>query len=385
MRKAKAILSIFLAVFLCLGMSGVTAAQSDFEDVTFIREVYFTGYGEDFDYLEVEPGENVELYVAHILVPVWSPREAHDEIVVGFEDEPLDCLTTRAFEDVDNGLSSDVYDRYYEVTAPTEPGTYFFYKVRTNTHPCSAAEDIYRNYPLLREVIATVKVIAEEEDKDEWRIIYYAENSVTNYKFPYSITFLQRGQKIRIEIDTDKFGYLYDGSATISVEEDIWINYGSGMVSRRDTNEDEFYEIKVDPSEIWAIKSALLLAGLIPGVGTSLSVVDYWNEVVEPEKSVDKYVKHDKTNKPNGMEYDLHKYFEWAQISNDRDIVVIPWHKHAFSLRMRAVRIDCPTIQFPEDGSRDIVFRINCVIEGETVRHDIAIPIEFQDTDNLPI
>ena len=158
MEKIKAILPVFLAVFLCLSVSAVYAQGTHAQ----INSVSLNGQG---DYLKIEPGGLIGVEVFYeFLYPYPLPKKIV-EIVVGFEDTPGICLIDGLLDDI-TGLTG-VFDHKmgFGMIAPTEPGIYHIMRVRTEGYTCQGARELYRDYPSTRKIIGIIEVIGSESDE----------------------------------------------------------------------------------------------------------------------------------------------------------------------------------------------------------------------------
>lgn len=383
MKKTRVISAIFLAVFLCLSVSAVYAQNDQYETHAQIHSVSLNGQG---DYLKIEPGGLIEVEVFYeFRYPYPLPKDI-SEIVVGFEDTAGICLIDGILDKIPGLTGVFDYSTIFGMIAPTEPGIYHLMRTRTKGYTCHDARELYRENPSTRKIIGTIEVI--DNGSGEWKCIYEKVTDIRpgpDFDEYYKIAFYQRENEIRIEINTPDFYEVHSGSVSISVEESIHVYYDTGNVSGVLFGETDYREIKPDPLNVWKEKSFLVLAGLIPGVGFSINVVGYVEAVTDQENAVDRYEEVDLTE---DLILPPRDFFEWSGVSNWRDIVVIPWHLTGIIWDATAIRIDCPQMIFSYAGTHDVVFRIDCYVYDQKVRHDIALPIEFASTwatDDLPI
>lgn len=384
MKKTRVISAIFLAVFLCLSVSAVYAQDNEYEAGAEIYSVSLNGQG---DYLTIEPGGAIELEVWYdFWYPYPLPKDL-PEIVIGFEDAPMDCLIAGLLDDITGLTGVFDYNRTYKLVAPTEPGTYHILQTCTKGYTCDGAKKLYREYPSTRKVIGTIEVIEDDAESGAWKCIYDEETEVPaitgGVAGIYRIAIYQRGNEKRIEISTEDWYVISSGSVSISVNEDVYVDYDTGKVSSIVLGETDYTEIIPDPLAVWKEKSALLMAGLIPGIGFALNVIGYVDEVLGDENAVYLYEKKDVTR---DQKYPPGDYFNISDMANWRDVVVVPWFSDG--KRAKSIRIDCPAMTIENGGTHDIAFRIDILMTGGKVRNDIALPIKFASTwttDDLPI
>ena len=326
------------------------------------------------DCIITEPGEVIGIEIFYEFLPVFSPRERINEVVIGFEDEPIFCLVGPFLDEPTNIRRFVQAD---EIIAPSEPGIYHVMMTRIMGYSCEDAKKYYRENPSKREIIGTIEVIGD--DPGAWKEIhrhnigYVSSNYMT---VNYCVAFYQRDNNLRIEISTPDYYWLNHGSVSISVEESVDVYYNTGNVWGVLFPSSEYSEITpdIDPDLAWAQRSILLVAGLIPGLGSTLNAIGYLEDITDEENRVHRYAKESKIDDSKYVPKD---YFELRKMSNERDIVVIPWYVGIPIHGASAIRINCPDMVFPAHGTYDMAFRIDCLVDGEKVRLDIALPIEI--------
>ena len=377
-----------------IGTIEVIGSESDERDQGAIEVTHvsldFVGLEDWFD---VEPGELLEARVCYDYLYPWHLQKHEYRVVVGYEDTAIFCIDEEIRREYPGNTGDGSDCTIFTIKAPMEPGIYSIYKTYTKGLTCSEAKEHYENNPDAREIIDHFEVkadVPDEPDKpddncDKWDPIFVKVTDLqtkSGYQFFYTIVIFQRGSELRMNIstadpDVDR-NLLLSGSVSISVEEDIYIDYYSGKVSSRKTKVAEIpghglEEIKPDPVRILAQKTVLALAGLIPGIGQSLNVIGYYNEVMVDKNAVEVYVEE------NRAEYQSRKpryYFEDKFIENERDIVVIPWYLDS---QKCAIVIDCPNMTVSKERTRDVVFRVDCFVALSKIRHDIALSIDFPE------
>jgi hypothetical protein len=369
MEKRKAIL-IFLAVFLCLSVSAVHAQGN--EGYAKVDSARLNG---QWDSVTVEPGETITAEIFFGYVAPASPRsEDKVEIVIAF-DKPIGCL----IEEIELAEHLDGHDylRTFTITAPTEPGLYDITYGYSEGYTCQQAKMLFN----LANAIGTVEVIEEddEEKNEKWKPIYYKDYTI---KFSnadeygrYSIMFYQHRQhhnELRMEIDTWERHQIWEGSVSMSVEEDVWINYYTGKAWGIHLGETDFREIDPNPSNAVGESFFKLIMGFIPYAGLAMNLVDCGEALSEPKDEFDVYDEVDLT----GHFKNPSKVFTTTNYLNDRDVVIIAYPCGPILAGKSVVRVDFPRLEFQKQGINDVVFCIDGQILGN-VRHYIALPIEI--------
>jgi hypothetical protein len=324
-----------------------------------------------YDYLEVEPGETIKITVYYDLWNSDNCPNCKQQIVIGLEDNPMYC----AYNGVP-GIYPGVSDHdqvFYEMTAPTEPGIYHIMWINALEYTCHNAKTAYREKPSARKKIGTIKVTGD--GSKEWELIHYKFVDVPIDYLDTIILFYQRGNDLRVQIDcVDPQESIIDsGSISLSVNESIYIHYYTGNASSKSNHEETYEAIK--PRITLAHKTIMVLAGFIPGVGPTLAVIGYADDT--SEYTVHWYVEKDCTG---DIMVDPRMFFEWTEIQNWRDTVIIPWHQELPLKRSNSIRVNCPKMVFPKAGTYNMVFRVEYDIgtllaPKARVRYDVALPI----------
>jgi hypothetical protein len=370
-KKVGKVIGAALAVFLLAMVMQPVMAGVDAE----ITGVSLNGQG---DFIEVEPGELIGVKVFFEWKLPWSPQETLDEIAVGFEDTPIFCVVDTIINNVaeyDSGNIDNAIEAF-GIIAPTEPGTYCIMETRAKGYTCEDAKELYRKNCDSRRMIADFDVI--EHETKEWKCIYEEFVELTplfGIERNYNIAFYQRGNELRMEIDTPNTEDIYDGSLSISIEEDVNINYSTGNVLEKHLVVADFMELDINPSN--KVGSALLslLAGFVPPIGMCGNTIGLGEAIYEETSD---FSVHDEVDHERILDCYPAEIFTEKSHLNDRDVVVIPW-KVWFD-GIHAIRVNCPQMEFPDESTHNVVFCIDCKIHGGKMRHYIALPIEFTST-----
>ncbi len=317
------------------------------------------------DYLETKPGETIKITIYY---EIWNPidrPEITQQIVIGLEDNPMYC----AYNGIP-GIHPGILDHdqvFYEMTAPTEPGTYDIMWLHTMGYTCDDAKNLYFGLPLLREKIGTIKVTGDEV----WKLIHYKNYPREDYKI-INMSFYQQGNNLRVHIDElreDSCG-LRSGSVSISVPESIVIFYDNPTTNVTGLHFREDNYRKINPEMSLAEKSLKFAVTLLEGkLGIILGIAQFGAEV-KPDK-LDWHEEDELTGR--ALVFPRY-YFDWYDMLNENDIVVIPWYVGIDS-PVCAIRVDCPEMQFPGPGIYDMVFRVDYAIGWTDIRYDVALPI----------
>ena len=371
MEKMKAILliSIFLAFFLCLSVPAVYAQSNQEGNYAQVNNVNLNGQG---DYLVVEPGELVDVQVFYEFRCMCILSEYTDEIVIGLEDEPLGCLIDGfCGSECDN---TDVFYRQkiYDILAPTEPGIYYVMYINEKGFSCSEVKELYLKYPQSRKTIGTIEV--KGSDSDEWKLIdaydFTIKSSIEQTR-EYSLEFYQRMNDLRVEIHTPGLPGVEGGSVSVSVNEDVFVDYNSGGSFKR-VSEDKY--TKIEHEQIDPITAAYInwLLAAVPHSGIVTGFIGV-HDAVESERGFLIYHESDMT----GAFKDTSSVFTDRKYLNNRDVVVVPWRLEIGYLAYPSVRVDLPHLEFPEKGVHNVVYRVNCKIHNSKVCHYVALPIQI--------
>ena len=323
-------------------------------------------------YLEIEPGKTIKLTVYYEL---WNSNECpscKQQIVIGLEENPMYCAYNGA-PGIFPGISE--HDQvFYEMTAPTEPGTYNIMWANTFEYTCHNAKNTYQNQPSIRKKIGTIKVIGD--GSKEWELIHYKFVDVPLDYLDTTILFYQQGNDLRVQIDCidPQESIIDSGSISLSVNESIHIHYYTGNASSKSNHEETYEAIK--PRITLAHKTIMVLAGFIPGVGPALSVIGYADDT--SEYTIHWYVEKDCTGGSIMVKPKMH--FEWTEIPNWRDTVIIPWHQELPLKRSNSIRVNCPKMVFPKTDTYNMVFRVEYdigipIAAKKRIRYDVALPI----------
>jgi hypothetical protein len=323
--------------------------------------------------LEVEEVASPKVYFGYV-APASSRPEDQLEIVVGFEDSPERCL----IKDIEfaEHLGGHNYVRSLRGCVFAETGTFHYESIIMKGYTCQDVKALYEKYPENRQTIGTIEVIEEESEECYRYNMGYVSSDYRSIN--YHIAICECDNNLRVELSLLDGYWLGDGSVSISVDEDIYVDYNKSKVSAVLYGSDEYSEIIPTPLTKWRRSSLQLIAGLIPGIGYGLSLVGYIDDITDRKNSVDKYAEDDLLK---NSDYEPHEFFELKWISNDRDIVTIPWCVDIPVHAASAIRIDCPDMRFSESKIYDMAFRIDCFIEGEKVRLDVELPINFTATE----
>jgi hypothetical protein len=376
-KKVGKIIGAVLAVFLlAMVMQPVMAGVS-----AEITGVELNGQS---DFIEVAPGEIIGVEVFFKWRNVWQHQEVLDEIVVGFEHTPIFCLVDTVIYNTPGYYSDKIHyaTEAFQFTAPTEPGTYCFYMTTVTDGRCAEAVYAYQNAFGL-QMIADFEVIDSEpdepdepDDPDEWECIY--ENLTTlkpnNLDRDYIIRINQRQSELQMEIVTPHYIWVQHGSVSISVEEDVYVQYYTGNVQERLAGKAYFSQIELNPQNEAIDKSIQLVLGVIPHVGTCINIVGFLEELKVDKNDFAIYREVDLTE---DFDFTPLEVFTERNIQNLRDEVVVPWRVSPLILGVNAVRVDFPRMEFPYEGTHNVVFCINCKIQNNDIRHYIALPIEI--------
>jgi hypothetical protein len=368
---------------------GTVEVIEDIRQEAYAEFHYLALDGDESDII-VAPGDLIAVDVGFAYVaPTGVHKDDLVEIVVAFNDEPIGCLIGEI--GAADLLGGHDYSRVFGIEAPIEPGIYYFRYGKSEGCTCEQAKQLWN----IATEIGSVTVAIEKEDKkedekdDTWKPIYNKTTDLTpkqDNPTYYKIAFYQRENNIRIEINSSNNYIINGGSVSIAVDEDIRVNYSTGNVSGFFWGETDYREIKPNVQDF---KLTLLLAGFIPGIGQTLSVIGYMEAANEENNIFD---VNEEVNLAKNLRYDPGEFFELSDALNWRDIIVIPW-KLPLDLNpllraVTAVRIECPQMEFPYTGTHNMIYRIDFNIYGGRVRHDIALPIKFASTwttDDLPI
>jgi hypothetical protein len=376
--EKKVIVSIFLAAFLCLSVSvsAVYAQGNEYESGVRIIDIDLNDQG---GHLTIEPGGAIELKIWY---EFWYPYPLSNdlpEVVIGFDDMPMDCLIAGLLDDITGLTGVFDFSRTYKLAAPTEPSIYNIMVAFTRGCTCTEAQNLYLDNPSTRKIIGTIEVIADEEESGEWKPIYYKDYTIkfsNSDKYGrYSIMFYQHRQhhnELRMEIDTWERHQIWEGSVSMSVEEDVWINYYTGKAWGIHLGETDFREIDPNPSNAVGESFFKLIMGFIPYAGLAMNLVDCGEALSEPKDEFDVYDEVDRT----GHFKNPSKVFTTTNYLNDRDVVIIAYPCGPILAGKSVVRVDFPRLEFQKQGTNDVVFCIDGQILGN-VRHYIALPIEI--------
>jgi hypothetical protein len=147
----------------------------------------------------------------------WVGDNTRRQIMVGLDDKPFWCVY--------DGIPSEypgISLHGLTLTEIQKPGPYNLMWMVTFCDNVNEAMDVYRSRPDLREKIGTIKVTGYEE----WNSIHYKV-----VKFPdkdnvpeTNISFWQKGNLLRVQIDDFDHWDINSGYVSISVDESIDIN-----------------------------------------------------------------------------------------------------------------------------------------------------------------
>ena len=362
----------------------VIASESDERDQGAIEVTHvsldFVGLE---DWFNVEPGELLEARVCYDYLYPWHLQKHEYRVVVGYEDTAIFCIDEEIRREYPDNTGDGSDCTIFTMKASMEPGIYSFYKTYTKGLTCSEAKEQYESNPDARELIDHFEVkadIPDEPDKDEkWDLICKEGIKVDYVLRPgffdvYWTEIYQRGNDIRIEHYTDDKHPIYSGSVSISISEDVKVDYTTGKVSWGASRDSEFTVIKPSRMDGLDEKSRELIFGSVPYLGWVLSMADYIDYVFGDQF---KSIIYQETDLEEGAHMDPHEHFDDRNMLNYRDIVVIPWY-----LKDPAgeISIDCPKMSFGEVTQQYMVFRIDSQIYQTKVRHDIGRTIEFTST-----
>ena len=388
MNSKKMVFGLAFGVFLlAMVMQPVMAGVS--AEITGIE---LNGQG---DFIEVDPGELivVEVFFEWITWQIIGPHEeALYEIVVGFEDTPIFCVVDEITNNIDGYDSGNIHNaiKAFEITAPTEPGTYCIYEMITGGD--NACEEGKLKYKELygTNVISSPYPIADfevvdsgndeptpeptpEPDSDEWELIFGDKTLIPHdrYNDIYWIQFYQLNNQLRMYINTPGVKRVESGSVSMSVTEDIYVQYYTGMVSQGGYGE-ELDQININPSGKVLEAAFSTLIGLIPYAGYGANIIGLTDAIKETKDEFDVYRINDLRT---DFDFTPVEIFTASNIQNLRDNVVIPWDISFWGVN--TVRVDFPSMEFPSEGTHNIVFCINCEIFNNDVRHYIALPIKI--------
>lgn len=361
----------FIAVFLLAGMSGVSAELPRDDLALHLYSVDLNG---EEGYTKVATGKTMTVTFFYLLNTHITTQEEDVNMVVGFTNQFKYWLVGK--EDWETVSFNGYYhfNRTFRVSAPREPGLYNIYAVRTDGLSNSDAIKVYEELKQ-NNVVATIEVVDAEDGA--WDSLYKKEMQLKIKKHgtivDYKIELLQRENFLRAEISTPDRYAIRSGGLSLSTEENIYVDYHHARVLGsfpRLPHEAEYSEIEPNSGVAFAEKTALMLAGLIPGIGSSLNVIGYLEDATKKDDQAEKYYSVDLTKDP---EYDPEKYFSYWDMANYRDVTVIPWHISLIGLPGTAIRVECPEL-YPEDpGKTRIVFRADFFIYESRVQHDVEI------------
>lgn len=375
MEKKKAILPVFLAVFLCLSVSAVYA-QNDYEDKC--AEIFGVTLNGEYDYLEIAPGGLIKVVVFYDYLNPGLIPDIYTDTVVGFEDTPRMALV--------DGLTSDRmtftiyydYNKSFEMEAPIEPGTYHIMEAHAKGNSASAALKMYNENPSARRIIATIEVIGDEEENEKWTLLHQSNGKLTGDCL-YTIAFLQRQNDLRVQIETPGVQEVETGKVFISVDEDVFVEYdNTGCVyeSIVGVEDSDFVELKPGASGPCETQKAFfdLIMGFVPYSGMFASSINLGTAIYkDTSKEFEVNEDLDLYKILDALPYE---YFTTNKFQNVRDVVTIPWALDIFNGR-EAIRVDCPKMVFPSKGTHTVVFCVIVNVHNVKVRHTIALPIKI--------
>lgn len=376
-KKVGKVLGTALALFLlAMVMQPVTAGVS--AEITAVELNGHSGF------IEVAPGEIIGVEVFFKWMNVWSPQEALDEIVVGFEHTPIFCVVDTIINNVpdyDRGNSNAI--KAFEITAPTEPGTYCIYMTTATEGTCEEAVALYKNAFGL-QMIADFDVVDSEPDEpdkdDKWTLLHQS-NITLSSPFGdrlYTIAFLQRQNDLRVQIQTPGVQEVETGKVFISVDEDVFVKYHTGCVyeSIVGVEDSDFIELKPGASSSCETPKAFfnLVMGFVPYSGMFASSINLGTAIYN-DTSAEFEVNED-LDLDRILDALPYEYFTTNKFQNERDVVTIPWALDIFNGR-EAIRVDCPRMEFPSKGIHTVVFCVVVNVHNVKVRHTIALPIEI--------
>lgn len=385
-KKAGGVLGVALALFLVATMMHPVMAGVDAK----ITGVELNGQG---DFIEVEPGELIGVEVFFEWKLIWSPQEALDEIVVGFEHTPIFCVVDEIINSVDEYDSSDIHNaiKAFEITAPTEPGTYCVYEMITGGD--NACEEGKLKYKELygTNVISSPYPIADfevvdsgndeptpeptpEPDSDEWERIYYKPVTLSPLgpvKRSYEILIWQNGNALRMMLFGSGVGSINDGSLSISVDEDVYIDYRTGDVCATLLAEDGYFPVNPNPSNEIGHALLSILAGFCAPISMAGNAVGLGTAIYNATSDYTFVDKHDPKEALRCCPSELFT----SNYLNTRDVVVIPWDVDIVGVS--TIRVDCPAMIYPEEGTHIVVFCLDTKLHWGRVCHYIALPIKI--------
>jgi hypothetical protein len=328
------------------------------------------------NYIIAEPGKVIGIEIFYEFLPVSSPREYINEVVIGFEDEPLCCLVGPFLDEPTNIRR---FVQAYEIIAPSELGIYHVMIIRIMGYSCEDAKKYYRENPSKREIIGTIEVIDEEEENEKWSILYQGNYTLKDFlgkKLPYTIIYSQCGAQLRVDIQTPGVHEVETGEVLISVAEDVHVRYDTGGVSasRFGLEDRDFFEIK-QVSSAKSMKAFFDLAvGLIPYSGAFAGSINLGKALYEDTKS--EFKLNEDLDLWNLLKGRSNERFTTNNYQNDRDVITIPW-VYSWPDEAEGIRVHCPEMLFPESGEQTVVFCVAVNVHNAIVRHYIALPIEI--------
>jgi hypothetical protein len=316
----------------------------------------------------------------------WHLQKHEYRVVVGYEDTALFCIDEEIRREYPGNTGDGSDCTIFTIKAPMEPGMYSIYKTYTKGLTCSEAKEHYESNPDARDLIDHFEVKADipdkpdEDENEEWKRIYIEDYTVdfvnSDEHGRYSIVFYQHylyQNELRLEIDTWERNSVGAGSVSMSVTEDVWINYHSGKAwgIYLGEGETDFKEIELNPLEHVGIQFFKLILGCVPYVGLAINMVEC-DEALRESK--EEFSIFDEVDRTGHFTYPS-KVFNTTNYLNDRDVVIIAYPCGIIDGKS-VVRVDLPLLEFPYEGTHDIVFCIDGVIIGN-VRHYVALPIEI--------
>jgi uncharacterized Zn-finger protein len=190
-------------------------------------------------YLEIGPGETIRITIYY---EIWSMRtcpECIHRLVIGLEDNPMYCAYNGT-----PGIYPGIFDHdqvFYEMTAPTEPGTYNIMCMHVMGYTCDVAKNLYRGLPESRKKIGTIKVTKPDDLGICCKISNVSLNKQGDYlevwndeafliSFNYQIWRWgedNNRRQIMVGLDDEPFWCVYDG---IPLEYPGLSRYGLNMI-----------------------------------------------------------------------------------------------------------------------------------------------------------
>jgi hypothetical protein len=318
--------------------------------------------------LEVQEVARPKVYFGYV-APASSRPEDQLEIVVGCEDSPDRCL----IENIEFAEHLGGHNYVMSLTGSVfaETGTFHYQSIIMKGRTCKDIKTLYEKYPENRQTIGTIVVVGEEEE--EICTVEYTGGFIIDtlggLDVPCNIVIRRCNTDFIVEITVPNGMGIQSGSVSFSIDEEIFVQYDTGNIETADQPGDIYLNLIPPPENFFAEKSALLVAGFIPGLSCVLYLEEIMDETLMEYKEIDP---------KNIQTQPLSDYFDTHKHTNARDIVTIPWSILSIGKSgIHSVRIYCPRLEFHELGTHNIIFRLDFRIQNTRVRYDIGLPIEI--------